>query len=97
MRNPKIPDIPRARVVDAKQTRPSPVLERVWLRETKWTQRIPLLHTAAAVDDVFAQVEERVAGVAGLHPCREAREAVTTLHEHSLAGNAVEGIIELYF
>ena len=32
--NPNIPDIPRAQVVDAKQTRPSPVLERVWLRET---------------------------------------------------------------
>ena len=34
LRNPNIPDIPRARVVDAKQTRPSPVLERVWLRHT---------------------------------------------------------------
>ena len=28
------PEIPRARVVDAKQTRSSPVLGRVWLRET---------------------------------------------------------------
>ena len=36
LRNPNIPDIPRARVVDAKQTRPSPVLERVWLRETNF-------------------------------------------------------------
>ena len=35
LRTPNIPDIPRARVVDAKQTRPSPVLERVWLRETR--------------------------------------------------------------
>ena len=44
------------------------------------------------MDDILAQVEEREAGVAGLHPCREAREAATTLHEHSLATDAVEGV-----
>ena len=47
------------------------------------------------MDDVFAQVEERVAGVAGLHPCREAREVAMTLHEHSLAADAVEGVREI--
>ena len=36
-----------------------------------------------------------MAGVAGLHPCREAREAATTLHEHSLAADAVEGVREI--
>ena len=41
LRNPSIPDIPRARVADAKQTRPSPVLERVWLRETNRGRHSP--------------------------------------------------------
>ena len=35
LRNPNIRDIPRARVVDAKHSRPSPILERVWLSETR--------------------------------------------------------------
>ena len=33
--------------------------------------------------------------VAGLHPCREAREATTTLHKHSLAADTVEGVREI--
>ena len=55
----------------------------------------PLLHAAAAVDDVLTQVEERVTGVAGLHPCGKAWEVAPKLHEHGLAANAVEGVREV--
>ena len=57
--------------------------------EPQWTQRIPLLHAAAAVDDVLTQMEERVTGVAGLHPCGKAWEVAPKLHEHGLAANAL--------
>ena len=36
-----------------------------------------------------------MAGVAELHPCREAREAATTLYEHSRTADAVEGVREI--
>ena len=49
LRNPNIPDILRARAVDAKQTRPSPGLESVWLRETRVT-RDPLAMAMYALE-----------------------------------------------
>ena len=63
--------------------------------EPQWTQKITLLHTAATVDDILTQVEERVTGVAGFQPRRKTREAAPTLHEHGLTVDVVEGVHEV--
>ena len=48
-------------------------------------------HPTTAVDGVPAQEEgEGLAGIAGLHPGRESREAAEKLHKHGLTADVVE-------
>ncbi len=40
------------------------------LSKTQWAERVPLLHTTAAMDGIFPQMEQGLTGVAGFHPGR---------------------------
>ena len=47
------------------------------------------------MNDVLGKVEERLAGVAGLHPGGETREVTAEFHKHGLAADGIERIGEI--
>ena len=59
------------------------------------TQRITLLDTTAASDNLFPEVEDGLGAIATVKLCRERRDTGPDFFEHCTSGDIVESVLEV--